>query len=88
MVDGPIRERSKGPPSPLGDDEVTLPYAKAFVVHFSADTDARLEHATGRVEHLQTGCRSRFASIGELLACLRAELAGADRTAEKGEAHG
>jgi hypothetical protein len=88
MLDSAVPEPSEGSASRLGDDEVALPYAKAFVVHFSTDTDARLEHATGRVERLQTGCRSRFASLDELLACLRAELAVADRTAEKGKDDG
>lgn len=51
-----------------------LPYALAFVVHFSADTDARLERATGRVEHLVSGRRATFASPGELLDGIRALL--------------
>jgi hypothetical protein len=55
-----------------------LPYAKSFVVQFSADTDPRLGITTGRVEHLQTGRRSRFASADELLAWIMAMLAGAN----------
>ena len=55
-----------------------LPYAKAFVVQFSAETDPRLGTTTGRVEHLQTGRRSRFASADELVAWIMAMLAGAD----------
>ena len=55
-----------------------LPYAKSFVVQFSADTDPRLGITTGRVEHLQTGRRSRFASADELLAWITAMLAAAD----------
>jgi hypothetical protein len=55
-----------------------LPYAKAFVVQFSADADPRLGTTTGRVEHLQTGRRSRFASADELLAWITAMLAAAD----------
>jgi hypothetical protein len=55
-----------------------LPYAKAFVVQFSAETDPRLGTTTGRVEHLQTGRRSRFASADELLVWIMAMLAGAD----------
>ena len=54
-----------------------LPYAKAFVVQFSAETDPRLGTTTGRVEHLQTGRRSRFATADELLAWIMAMLAGA-----------
>ena len=56
-------------------DRPGLPYAKAFVVQFTAETDARLEHAGGRVEHLQSGRRARFASIGDLRACIVSLLA-------------
>ena len=59
-----------------------LPYAKSFVVQFSAETDPRLGTTTGRVEHLQTGRRARFASADELLAWIMAMLAGADRSDE------
>jgi len=48
-------------------DKPLLPYGKAFVVHFSAETDVRLERAVGRVEHLETGRRATFASVVELL---------------------
>jgi hypothetical protein len=51
-----------------------LPYAKAFVVQFAADTDPGLEHATGRIEHLQTGRQARFASMTDLIARLAALL--------------
>ena len=51
-----------------------LPYAKAFVVHFTAESDVRMERAAGRVEHLQSGRRARFASTAELLACIAALL--------------
>ncbi|HEX2404503.1 MAG TPA: hypothetical protein VHM29_07355, partial [Acidimicrobiia bacterium] len=51
-----------------------LPYAKSFVVQFSADSDPRLGITTGRVEHLQSGRRSRFASADELLAWIMAML--------------
>jgi hypothetical protein len=56
----------------------TLPYARAFVVQFSAETDARRGTVTGRIEHLQTGRRSRFVSTDELLAWVMAMLAGSD----------
>jgi hypothetical protein len=55
-------------------DGPTLPYAKAFVVQFTAETDPHLDHVAGRVEHLQTGRQSRFASIDALLACITALL--------------
>ena len=77
----------QGPESPdLGRDptQSALPYAKSFVVQFSAETDPRLGTTTGRVEHLQTGRRSRFASADELLAWIRAMLAGADSPDDAG----
>ena len=52
----------------------TLPYAKAFVVQFTAGTDAGLEHAAGRVEHLQSGRRERFDSADDLLLWIAAML--------------
>ncbi len=59
-----------------------LPYAKAFVVQFSAETDPRHGTVAGRIEHLQTGRRSRFVSTDELLAWIMAMLAGADAARE------
>jgi hypothetical protein len=47
-------------------------------VQFGADTEARLGKVTGRIEHLQTGRRSRFASVDELLAWIMAMLAQGD----------
>jgi hypothetical protein len=61
----------------------TLPYDRAFVVQFTAETGARLERAAGRVEHLQTGRRSRFASIDEFLACVAALLDDHTKTSPK-----
>jgi hypothetical protein len=49
---------------------VPLPFARAFVVQFTSDTDARLEHAAGRVEHMQSGRAMRFTSAADLLACM------------------
>jgi hypothetical protein len=46
-----------------------LPYARAYVVQFTAETDARLEHVAGRIEPLQTGRQSHFTSVAQLLAC-------------------
>jgi len=57
-------------------DRPALPYAKAFVVQFTAGTDVQVKRVAGRVEHLQSGRRSRFASIDELLACIVAMLGG------------
>jgi hypothetical protein len=55
-------------------DGPNLPYAKAFVVQFTAETDAGLEHAAGRIEHLQTGRRERFESADDLLLWIAALL--------------
>ena len=52
-----------------------LPYARAFVVQFTADTDAGLEYAVGRIEHLETGRRERFESADDLLLWISALLA-------------
>ena len=59
-------------------DAPSLPYGKAFVVQFSSETDQDLEHATGRLEHLQSGRRVPFASTAELLACIVVMLTDAD----------
>jgi hypothetical protein len=56
-------------------DGPSLPYARAFVVQFTADTDAGLEYAAGRIEHLETGRRERFESAHDLLLWISALLA-------------
>jgi hypothetical protein len=66
------------------DNPPALPYGKAFVVQFGAETDTRLGHVTGRIEHLQTGRRSRFASVDELLAWIMAMLAGVAASRDDG----
>jgi hypothetical protein len=48
----------------------TLPPWKAFVVQFSADTRAGGKVFAGRVEHLNSGRRARFASPKDLIAAL------------------
>ena len=55
-----------------------LPYGKAFVVQFSSETDQALEHATGRIEHLESGRRVPFSSAAELLACIVVMLGDVD----------
>lgn len=60
---------------PRRADGPSLPYAKAFVVQFTADTDVRLEYAAGRIEHLETGRRERFESVDDLLLWISALLA-------------
>jgi hypothetical protein len=59
-----------------------LPYAKAFVVQFAADSDPDHGHASGRIEHLETGRQARFVSMTDLVARLAALLgSGADKGA-------
>jgi len=53
-------------PPPISEGPA-LPYARAFVVQFTAQTDARMEHVSGRIEHLQTGRQSRFTSMDDLV---------------------
>jgi hypothetical protein len=47
-----------------------LPAWKAFAVQFSQETGIRPDVFSGRVEHLNSGRRARFASRQELLAVL------------------
>jgi len=47
-----------------------LPPWKAFAVQFSQETHTRPDVFSGRVEHLNSGRRARFASRQELLAVL------------------
>ena len=84
MEHDPAREGAEGPVPDRTDTPSALPYAKAFIVQFGAMTDARLGSATGRIEHLQTGRRSRFASIDELLAWVMAMLAHVDASQDDG----
>jgi hypothetical protein len=76
MARGDARDGPEGPVPDRADNRPVLPFAKAFVVQFAAETDARLGNVTGRIEHLQTGRRSRFASVDDLLAFIMAMLAG------------
>jgi hypothetical protein len=78
MAHDAAHERAEGPTPERDHTPPTLPYERAFVVQFSAETDARRGSITGRIEHLQTGRRSRFVSTDELLAWIMAMLAGAD----------
>ena len=53
----------------------SLPAWKAFVVQFTADSGpARGGTFAGRVEHLSSGRRVRFATVRELVDCLRGLL--------------
>ncbi len=59
-----------------------LLYARAFVVQFTSNTEVSLERAEGRIEHMQSGRRIRFASTKELLASFAYFLA--DEPADTG----
>jgi hypothetical protein len=77
-------ETESGLGSPAGQEAgdkragngTALPYAKAFVVQFAADSDPDHGLASGRIEHLQTGRQARFASMTDLIARLAALLGG------------
>jgi hypothetical protein len=82
--DGAAHEGAESPVPARTDNPSALPYAKAFILQFGAETDARLGHVTGRIEHLQTGRRSRFASADEMLARIMAMLAGVATSRDDG----
>ena len=63
--------RSASPPPPEGGIVPALPVWKAFVVQFSRETRARSGPFAGRVEHMSSGRRARFASAQQLVAALR-----------------
>jgi hypothetical protein len=52
--------RESATPSPLPSD-------KAFVVQLARSTDPSLRSFAGRVEHLASGRRRRFESVGQFL---------------------
>jgi hypothetical protein len=59
------------PPAASDPEEVpTLPVWKAFVVQFSRETGAQPGTFVGRIEHMNSGRRARFASAQELVAAL------------------
>jgi hypothetical protein len=62
-----------------------LPAWKAFVVQFSRETESRGLVFSGRVEHLNSGHRLRFASEEELISVLRKMLG---ELGEKGKSEG
>ncbi len=53
----------------------TLPAWKTFTVQFTQETGVGTGVFAGRVEHLNSGCRERFASQEQLLAALLRMLA-------------
>jgi hypothetical protein len=65
----PLSLVAAAPPTAL-----TLPAWKAFAVQFSLESGAPGGAFSGRIEHLHSGRRARFASPDELLAVLRQQL--------------
>jgi hypothetical protein len=65
--DRPVAASEKG-------EVPTLPVYKAFVVQFTRDTRSQAGIFAGRVEHMSSGRRARFASQQELLAVLETML--------------
>jgi hypothetical protein len=69
------RPRRSVPPACAAESAPTLPAWKAFAVQFSTETGPESDVFSGRVEHLNSGRRARFASKAELLAVLARMLA-------------
>jgi len=63
--------RTADPPPSENASVPALPVWKAFVVQFSRETRARGGPFAGRVEHMSSGRRARFASAQELVTALR-----------------
>lgn len=57
------------------DEVPPLPAWKAFVVQFSRETGVEPGAFSGRVEHIESGRRARFASPDSLLAALAKMIA-------------
>ena len=63
-------QSARRPPAAVSEELQTLPVWKAFVVQFSSETNPRTRTFSGRVEHMSSGRRARFASSRELVAVL------------------
>jgi hypothetical protein len=76
--DRPVAASQKG-------DVPMLPVYKAFVVQFTRETRSATGTFAGRIEHMSSGRRARFASKQELLAMLERmlEKLGEERLAEE-----
>jgi hypothetical protein len=51
-----------------------FPPDNAFLVQFAAEVDATFRVFSGRLEHLESGLRTRFATRGEVFALLAKTL--------------
>jgi len=58
-----------------------LPPDKALLVQFAAEVDATLRVFSGRIEHLESGLRTRFGSREEFFASLAKMLGKPNRAA-------
>ena len=66
----PLTQRADQPGAP------ELPSWKAFLVQLTRETDPKLETFSGRLEHLSTGKRVRFATHEDFLSALRQLIDG------------
>lgn len=60
-------------------EEALLAPQRAFVVQFYPQSDPAIDHFVGRVEHVMSGQRCRFASIEALMAFVCQMLTSKDR---------
>jgi hypothetical protein len=67
-------DRDRPAPAAAKGDVPSLPVYKAFVVQFTRETRTQGGAFSGRVEHMSSGRRARFASKQELLAGLERML--------------
>jgi hypothetical protein len=75
MKEEPKMPDESRPEAPLGAPE--LPTEKAFLVQLSSETGPTTEPFAGRVEHLASGRRLRFANVAAFRAALIRLLAEA-----------
>ena len=64
-----------------------LPSSKAFVVQLARSTDPSLRSFAGRVEHLTSGRRRRFESVGQFLEQVVRLLAEAQEPRDQNRRH-
>ena len=79
MEEERAKDRSVSPP-----EAPELPTDRAFVVQLSRESGHRPEPFSGRVEHLATGRRIRFDSLGDFQAAVIRLLTEAKRASEVG----
>ena len=62
----------------------SLPSDRAFVVWLNDEADPSIRHLCGRVEHVRSGRRGRFASLEELNEFVALVLVGQEPDLEDG----